>query len=35
MQAHYPNWNISKPLEVIFQEIAGSWMERLPQPAAQ
>jgi CDP-paratose 2-epimerase len=35
MQAHYPNWNISKPLKVIFQEIATSWMERLPQKAIQ
>jgi CDP-paratose 2-epimerase len=33
MQAHYPDWNISKPLETIFQEIAASWMERLPQKA--
>jgi CDP-paratose 2-epimerase len=35
MRAHYHNWNISKPLEVIFEEIAGSWMERLPRKVAQ
>jgi CDP-paratose 2-epimerase len=35
MQAHYPAWHISKPLDAIFSEIAGSWMERLPQKAAQ
>jgi len=35
MRAHYPNWDISKPLEVIFEEIAGSWMERLPPKAVQ
>ena len=35
MRTHYPNWNISKPLEVIFREIAGSWMERLPQKAVR
>jgi CDP-paratose 2-epimerase len=35
MQTHYPAWNISKPLDVIFREIARSWMERLPEKAAQ
>jgi len=34
MRTHYPAWNISKPLEVIFREIAGSWMERLSPKAA-
>jgi CDP-paratose 2-epimerase len=29
MKAHYPAWEISKPLERIFEEIAGSWVERL------
>ncbi|MGC4053995.1 MAG: NAD-dependent epimerase/dehydratase family protein [Paludibaculum sp.] len=29
MHLHYPAWSISKPLLTIFQEIAGSWMERL------
>lgn len=33
MQAHYPAWNISKPLITIFEEIAGSWMERLKTAA--
>ncbi|HEX3746932.1 MAG TPA: NAD-dependent epimerase/dehydratase family protein [Bryobacteraceae bacterium] len=35
MKAHYPGWNISKPLDAIFREVAGSWMERLSQQAAQ
>lgn len=35
MQAHYPAWQISIPLARIFEEIAGSWMERLSQKAAQ
>jgi len=29
MQAHYPNWKITKTLPVIFQEIAANWAERL------
>lgn len=29
MQAHYPAWRISKPLDAIFEEIAKSWMGRL------
>jgi CDP-paratose 2-epimerase len=29
MKAHYPAWDISKPLGTIFQEIAESWMQRL------
>jgi CDP-paratose 2-epimerase len=29
MKAHYPNWDIAKPLETIFQEIAASWIKRL------
>jgi CDP-paratose 2-epimerase len=28
MKSHYPNWNISKPLPCIFEEIAGAWMNR-------
>jgi CDP-paratose 2-epimerase len=35
MQAHYPAWNIGKPLETIFREIAASWMERLSQKAVE
>ena len=35
MRTQYPGWNIGKPLEVIFQEIAGSWIERLAKQAAQ
>jgi CDP-paratose 2-epimerase len=35
MQAHYPNWSISKPLETIFSEIAGSWKQRLAQQAGR
>ena len=29
MKAHYPNWDIAKPLETILQEIAASWIKRL------
>jgi CDP-paratose 2-epimerase len=35
MHTDYPEWNVSKTLEVIFEEIAGSWMERLHSQAAQ
>jgi CDP-paratose 2-epimerase len=35
MRAHYPAWDISKPLEVIFREIAGSWIHRLAQQGGQ
>ena len=28
MKAHYPDWDITKPLESIFEEIARSWIER-------
>ncbi len=28
MKAHYPNWQITKPLETVFQEIYQSWIER-------
>ena len=29
MKSHYPPWDITKPLSVIFEEIADSWMRRL------
>jgi CDP-paratose 2-epimerase len=29
MQAHYPNWKISKTLPDIFEEIGVSWKRRL------
>jgi CDP-paratose 2-epimerase len=29
IQSHFPNWILSKPLPVIFEEIASSWMNRL------
>ena len=29
MTSHYPKWGIAKPLPVIFEEIAQSWMARL------
>jgi CDP-paratose 2-epimerase len=29
MQAHYPNWKITKDLPTIFEEIAASWKHRL------
>ncbi len=31
MQQHYPGWSITKSLETIFQEIHGSWQQRLQQ----
>jgi CDP-paratose 2-epimerase len=31
MRAHYPAWDITRPLPAIFQEIAGSWIERLAE----
>lgn len=29
MKKHYPNWSITKSLEVIFAEIVGAWSDRL------
>jgi CDP-paratose 2-epimerase len=29
MRAHYPDWDITKSLDAIFQEIHHSWVERL------
>jgi len=29
MQAHYPNWDITKTLPMIFDEISSSWKQRL------
>jgi CDP-paratose 2-epimerase len=31
MKAHYPNWDITVPLDRIFEEIAASWKSRLDQ----
>jgi CDP-paratose 2-epimerase len=31
MKSHYPAWSITKPLDAIFSEIAGSWSNRLVQ----
>jgi CDP-paratose 2-epimerase len=31
MKAHYPGWEITRPLREIFQEIADSWKTRLGQ----
>jgi hypothetical protein len=28
MKAQYPAWDITKSLDIIFQEIAESWMEK-------
>jgi CDP-paratose 2-epimerase len=33
MKAHYPAWDITKPLHTIFSEIGGSWANRLAQKA--
>jgi CDP-paratose 2-epimerase len=29
MEAHYPDWRIEKTLPITFEEIAGSWNQRL------
>lgn len=29
MKSHYPEWDITKPLQVVFEEIASSWNKRL------
>jgi CDP-paratose 2-epimerase len=29
MKSHYPQWDISRRLADVFQEIASSWTERL------
>ena len=29
MRAHYPAWDISRPLANIFEEIVDSWSQRL------
>ncbi|CCW36227.1 nucleoside-diphosphate-sugar epimerase [Chthonomonas calidirosea] len=34
MRAHYPEWNISKSLSDIFEEIHASWVERLKASAS-
>jgi len=34
MKRHYPGWDIGKPLDAIFEEIAGSWTARLAGQAA-
>lgn len=34
MQAHYPDWTLSKSLPVIFEEIASSWQRRLATAAS-
>src|SRR3974390_2794891 len=33
MKDHYPAWDLTKPLGRIFEEIAGSWQERLAAKA--
>ena len=33
MRAHYPAWDIRKPLPVIFEEIAASWSDRISHQA--
>jgi len=35
MQAHYPEWKLTKSLPTIFQEIAESWKLRLPAGAGR
>jgi CDP-paratose 2-epimerase len=34
MKAHYPAWDITRPLVRIFEEIAGSWASRLTKKGA-
>ena len=31
MKAHYPAWDITRPLPASFQEISGSWVRRLTE----
>jgi CDP-paratose 2-epimerase len=33
MKAHYPGWDITRSLDVIFDEIAKSWMHRITKTA--
>jgi CDP-paratose 2-epimerase len=33
MKSHYPGWDITKPLDGIFGEIAASWTERIVEKA--
>jgi CDP-paratose 2-epimerase len=33
MKTHYPGWDITKDLPSIFEEIAASWMQRVPAKA--
>jgi CDP-paratose 2-epimerase len=35
MKAHYPAWDITQPLDQIFEEIAASWRGRLAVPQAE
>lgn len=35
MRAHYPAWDITRPLDRIFEEIASSWVDRLAQKTAE
>jgi CDP-paratose 2-epimerase len=30
MKLHYPTWEISKPLNLIFEEIHQAWLKRSP-----
>lgn len=32
IKAHYPNWDITKTLQDVFEEIANSWTKRLEMP---
>jgi CDP-paratose 2-epimerase len=34
MKAHYPAWNITRPLQNIFEEIVASWSQRLAGSAS-
>lgn len=29
MKSHYPNWDITKPLQTVFEEIVASWKKKL------
>ena len=33
MKTQYPKWTITRPLKTIFQEIVGSWQNRLSHTA--
>ncbi|NDJ76815.1 MAG: NAD-dependent epimerase/dehydratase family protein [Chloroflexi bacterium] len=35
MRAHYPNWDITKTLDMVFEEIYQAWVERLKETSGE